>query len=250
MSSYRDSVDREAVSIQRAYYSNTANQYDDLHLHADVEHEFALDFLCSVLPSFGIQSVLDLGCGTGRVLLKIKQKMPSITCIGIEPSNELRSVGHAKGLSTAQLIDGDATSLSFPDRSFDLVCEFGALHHIPLPSKAISEMLRVARKAIFISDSNNFGQGGTLSRLAKQGLNSLGLWPVANLIKTKGKGYTISKEDGLAYSYSVFNDYDQIAKFCKSVHILNTVALNGGLNPYRSSSHVAVLGIKSGPTGQ
>lgn len=159
-------------------------------------------------------------------------------------------MGHAKGLSTAQLIDGDAMSLSFPDRSFDLVCEFGALHHIPLPSKAISEMLRVARKAIFISDSNNFGQGGTLSRLAKQGLNSLGLWPVANLIKTKGKRYTISKEDGLAYSYSVFNDYDQIAKFCKSVHILNTVALNGGLNPYRSSSHVAVLGIKNGPTGQ
>jgi ubiquinone/menaquinone biosynthesis C-methylase UbiE len=244
MFAHRDSAEREAVAIQRSYYAKTADRYDEMHVHGEGEHEFALDFLCSILPSFGIQSVLDIGCGTGRGLLKIKQRMPNTATLGIEPSDGLRAIGHAKGLSESELIDGDAMNLVFPDRSFDLVCEFGALHHIPQPSKAVAEMLRVARKAIFISDSNNFGQGGTLSRAAKQIINLLGLWPAANLVKTKGKGYTISEGDGLAYSYSVFNDYKQIAKACKSVHLLNTAALNGRANAYRSASHVAILGVK------
>jgi ubiquinone/menaquinone biosynthesis C-methylase UbiE len=116
-----------------------------------------------------------LAAGRGRALLRIKEKMPNYTAVGIEPSPELRGVGHAKGLSAAQLIDGDALNLAFSDGKFDLVCEFGALHHIPEPSKAVSEMLRVSRKAIFISDCNNFGRGGKVSRLIKQAVNAVGL---------------------------------------------------------------------------
>jgi len=86
--------------------------------------------------------------------------------------------------------------LAFADGSFDLVCEFGVLHHIPRPELAISEMLRVAKKAIFISDSNNFGQGGKFSRFLKQAINALGLWPATNMIKTKGRGFTLSAGDG------------------------------------------------------
>lgn len=252
MLSFRHNPNRaghdEEVAIQRAYYARTANQYDEVHVHDEGEHEFALDFLCSTLSSLGIHSVLDIGCGTGRALLKVKQRMPNITTVGIEPSSELRAVGHSKGLADTELMDGNAMQLAFPDQSFDLVCEFGVLHHVPVPSKAVSEMLRVARKAIFISDSNNFGQGGTLSRLVKQAINALGLWPAANLIKTKGKGYTISEGDGLYYSYSVFNDYPQIARACKSTHLFNTVPLSNGTNLYRSATHVALLGVKHGAT--
>jgi hypothetical protein len=103
-------------------------------------------------------------------------------------------------------------------------------------------MLSVAKKAIFISDSNNFGQGSLLSRIVKQLINAIGLWKVADLIKTKGKGYTFSQGDGLAYSYSVFNNYDQIKKQCSRIHLLNTK--DGSWNFYRTASHVACLGIK------
>jgi hypothetical protein len=103
-------------------------------------------------------------------------------------------------------------------------------------------MLRVASKAVFISDSNNFGQGGFLGRTVKQTLRSLRLWPLADFVKTRGKGYLISEGDGLAYSYSVFSNYEQISASCQSVHVLNTVP--AGKNPYRSASHVALLGIK------
>jgi hypothetical protein len=95
---------------------------------------------------------------------------------------------------------------------------------------------------VFISDCNNFGQGSALSRAIKQVLNAAGLWPVANFIKTRGKGFIVTEGDGLSYSYSVFNNYRQIASACDRVHMLNIV--NAGPNLYRTATHVALLGLK------
>jgi len=237
-----DPATRKAIDIQRAYYAETANSYDEMHVHECDEHSLALRFMLSMVEYCGVRSILDIGSGTGRSLLKIKLEKPGISVVGIEPSNELREVGYAKGLSAAELINGDAMNLAFDKGTFDLVCEFGALHHIPFPSKAVSEMLRVSRNCIFISDCNNFGRGTAVSRLLKQAFNAAGLWPLVYLSKTKGKGYCVSEGDGLAYSYSVFNDYKQIRKSCKSVYFLNTS--DAGPNLYRRASHVALLGVK------
>jgi ubiquinone/menaquinone biosynthesis C-methylase UbiE len=238
-----DPATQHAIVIQRAYYAETAHRYDSMHVNQEDEHSFALRFMVSVLEQLGIQSILDIGCGTGRGLLTLKRAMPGLVAVGVEPSAELRQAGYANGLTETELVDGDAMHLEFGDASFDLVCEFGALHHIAKPSKAVAEMLRVSRKAIFISDSNNFGQGSPLARLFKQMAHAAGLWPMVDFIKTRGKGYSISEGDGLFYSYSVFNDYKQIRKACQSVHLLNTS--DAGSNLYRSSTHVALLGIKS-----
>jgi ubiquinone/menaquinone biosynthesis C-methylase UbiE len=233
----------DPVVVQREYYARTANEYDRMHVSATDEHAFALAILVSIIDFLEIRSVLDIGSGTGRALLALRRNHSGLQVVGIEPSPELRAQGYRKGLTSQELVDGDAQALLFQDDSFDLVCEFGALHHIQNPRKAVSEMLRVARKAIFISDSNNFGQGGVASRCIKQIINAFGLWPVANLIKTRGRGYTISDGDGLAYSYSIFNDYDAITACCERIHFVNTVA--SGPNLYRSAPHLAVLGLKS-----
>ena len=240
-----DAATQNAIEIQRAYYAETAHRYDSMHVDQNDEHTFALRFMISALESLGIQSILDVGCGTGRGLLTLKKAMPGLLAVGVEPSAELRKAGYANGLTETELVEGDAMNLAYADNSFDLVCEFGALHHIPQPSKAVAEMLRVARKAIFISDSNNFGQGSPLARFFKQAANAVGLWPMLNRIKTRGKGYAISEGDGLFYSYSVFNDYQQIRNACASVHLLNTS--DAGSNLYRSATHVALLGIKPQP---
>ena len=241
MNSVTDSSDE--VSIQRRYYAQTAQAYDSMHVDDEREHHFALCLMMGAMDFLQVKSVLDIGSGTGRAIRWIKKHRPDILVRGIEPVEELRKVAYANGVSETELIPGNALALEFADDAFDLVCEFGVLHHIKTPNVAVAEMLRVAKKAVFISDSNNFGQGGRASRYIKQTLRSCGLWPLVNLIKTKGKGYTISEGDGLAYSYSVFNDYDQIQQQCESVHLINTVP--AGINPYRASSHVALLGIKN-----
>jgi hypothetical protein len=40
-----------------------------------------------------------------------------------------------------------------------VACAFGALHHVARPGQVVADMLRVGAKAVFISDSNSFGQG-------------------------------------------------------------------------------------------
>jgi ubiquinone/menaquinone biosynthesis C-methylase UbiE len=228
--------------IQKNYYSHTAHLYDDMHVQYGDEHYFALCWMSSLINMYSIKSILDIGSGTGRAISFLRQWHPNISIVGLEPVAELREQGHKRGIPLDQLIDGDAMALDFSDNEFEMVCEFGALHHIPDPSKAVSEMLRVGQRAIFVSDSNNFGQGPLAFRAIKQILNKIKLWKAYNYFATKGKGYYLSEGDGLFYSYSIFNDYDLIKNSCKSVHMLNTK--NSGQNLYKTASHLALFGLK------
>lgn len=230
------------VELQRRYYAETAQQYDAMHIHERDEHYVALCVMLGAVDFLGVTSILEIGSGTGRAIGHIKKMRPDILVRGIEPVKELREIAHAKGISPSELTDGDALALQCEADQFDMVCEFGVLHHIRTPERAVAEMLRVAHKAIFISDSNNFGQGSFLTRSIKQIMDMFGLWPTANLIKTRGRGYSVSAGDGLAYSYSVFTNYAQIQQQCKSVHLFNTGP--AGFNLYRTASHVALVGVK------
>lgn len=229
--------------IQRAYYATRATAYDAAHVNRD-EHYFALGVLDGLIDQLSVTSVLDVGAGTGRALFYLRDRRPDLLLHGVEPVAELREVAYARDFPAQHLTDGDALDLPFPDGAFDLVCAFGILHHIATPARAVSEMLRVAKRAVFISDCNNFGQGGWAWRTMKQTLHLLKLWPVANWLKTRGKGYQVTDGDGLAYSYSVFDTYGVVSRACKAVYTFNTVP--AGPSPYRSASHVAILGVKSG----
>ena len=193
-----EEMTNDAVAIQRAYYAATAESYDKMHDAYEENHGYSLaeQFLLGVAQFLNIKSVLDVGAGTGRVLLKINKEMPVLDAMGIEPSPELRRVGYANGLSPTQLRDGDATCLAFGEDSFDLVCEFGALHHMPEPSKAISEMLRVARKAIFIVDNNNFAVGSRYARALKQSLAAVGLGGSRYFLRLREKVIRLPKTTG------------------------------------------------------
>ena len=228
------------IETQREYYKATAHKYD--LMHADIEHKVELSFLSSSIEYFSIKSVLDIGSGTGRAISFLKSRHSNLIVKGIEPVAELREIGHSKGISKSDLIDGDGYNLSFGNGEFDLVCECGILHHTRFPDKVIKEMLRVAKKGIFISDRNRAGGTGWLSRFVRPTLDRFGLFDLAVFIMTKGKGFYITPGDGVSYSYSVFHNYKQIKKECNHVHILNTKG--NGINPYSTATHVALLAIK------
>jgi SAM-dependent methyltransferase len=232
----------EQIRLQRKYYAETAQDYDAMQLGPQDEHQFALSVLSAMIEYHGIRSVMDVGSGTGRALRYLKARHPHVRFVGIEPVEALREVGHAAGLSSEELTDGDVNALAFADGEFDLVCAFAVMHHVPQPARAVAEMLRVARKAIFISDANNFGQGGKLTRYLKQAIDALGLWRAFDWLRTRGRGYHVSAGDGLFYSYSVYNNYGQVRAACRTVHQFNTV--DAGISLVGSAPHVVLFGIK------
>ena len=165
--------ERGEVEIQRRYYAQTASSYDSMHVDVDEEHGVALAFLLAAIDLLQVKSILDIGSGTGRVIARLNEARADVFVLGIEPVAELRAVAYEKGIAKERLVDGDVLALEFGEGAFDMVCEFGVLHHIRRPARAVAEMLRVSKRAIFISDSNNFGQGSPASRILKQALNCL-----------------------------------------------------------------------------
>ncbi len=211
----------DAAELQARYYTGTASAYDAMHVHEDDGHAVALQFISSLIEQTQLRSVLDVGCGTGRALRHFRAAHPSLRVLGVEPIGAL--IRHAMEMHNvpANLVGcARGESLPFADASFDAVCELGILHHVADPNAVVGEMLRVARRAVFISDSNRFGQGSWLGRRAKLALWRLGLWPLANFLKTRGRGYSVSAGDGLSYSYSVFDSYDLLAAWADRIILI------------------------------
>ena len=108
--------------------------------------------------------------------------------MGVEPSAELREIGYSKGLSRNQLIDGDAMNLAFGASPSTWSASLARCITFPSRPGRWRRCCASSEKAIFISDSNNFGQGGRVPGYLKQAINAAGLWPLADRIKTRGKG--------------------------------------------------------------
>lgn len=208
---------RSREAIQRSYYSETANRYDEMHLAAGDEHYISLSYISALLRRIDARTVLDVGCGTGRASLYLREDNAEIAVYGIEPVAELLDVAVKKGANANSLVNGTGLDLPFKNSSFDAVIECGVLHHVREPERVVNEMMRVARKAVFLSDSNIFGQGKASVRVLKLALYKLGLWKLAKLIQTGGTGCMVSDGDGLAYSYSTYFQYGRLAEWAHTV---------------------------------
>ena len=139
----------DEIELQRRYYAETAAQYDSMHVHAGESHFFALELLAAQIRFNGAKSVLEIGSGTGRAVRFLKERFPHMRVLGVEPVAALRELAYSKGILASEIVDGDATALAYADEEFDIVCEFGVLHHIRDVDKAVAEMCRVARATPF-----------------------------------------------------------------------------------------------------
>jgi ubiquinone/menaquinone biosynthesis C-methylase UbiE len=231
------------VQYQRNHYNRIGHTYDARFINSHDEHYVALDFLTTFIEPLGIKTMLDVGCGTGRGVKYFWNK--NISVKGIEPV--LGLLKQATHNNKASLICGDGQFLPFRDNEFDASFELGVLHHVKNPDNIVKEMIRVSKKAVFISDSNRFGQGTMISRLIKLILYKMRLWNVVNILKTGGKGYTFNEDgDGLAYSYSIFDSYDLIAKWADRIILIPTKQekLISWFHPLMTSSHVLLCALK------
>jgi ubiquinone/menaquinone biosynthesis C-methylase UbiE len=238
-----------AELLQKTYYEKSAVTYDDLHA-LETEHRLAANYISSFIASLSVSSILDVGCGTGRGLSYLVERHPNVRAYGIEPVPALLERARERNITSRDsLLCGSGAHLPFADASIDAVCEFAVLHHVRKPNEFVREMTRVARKAVFISDCNRFGQGGFATRLAKLLLYKAGLWDAANFFLTRGKGYKISEGDGLFYSYSVFDSCAVLSEWADRIIFMPTSneSSNSIFQPLLTAKQVLVCALKDEP---
>jgi arsenite methyltransferase len=103
--------------------------------------------IAPILPG---ETVLDIGCGAGTDLLLAARRVgPGGRAIGIDMTEAMldRALASAAaaGLRNVEVHRADATALSLPDASVDVVISNGVLNLVPEKEKAFAEILRVLR---------------------------------------------------------------------------------------------------------
>jgi len=96
-------------------------------------------------------SVLDVGCAKGFMMYDFKKLMPNITIAGIDISQYAYDNAIEEMKSFIKV--GNAKSLPYSDKSFDLVISINTIDHLPLEEckQALREIQRVSKKDAFIS---------------------------------------------------------------------------------------------------
>lgn len=140
-----DLVDPERISISESWFNECTADY----------WRHARAYECAeLLRGDASASWLTVGDGRwGLDAIRISKKGFS-SVLATDISEALLRASKDRGLITAYSVE-NAERLSFKDNSFDYVFCKESLHHFPRPYVALYEMLRVARKGVFLIEPND-----------------------------------------------------------------------------------------------
>lgn len=100
----------------------------------------------------GVRSVLDLPCGTGRLLPELRAA--GYQAVGADVALEMMRAGRALRPGNAPLVQADAARLPFASAAFDAVVSLRFLFHIGEQERrsCLSEMRRVAGAGVVVGE--------------------------------------------------------------------------------------------------
>jgi len=129
------------------------------YAHQEYKHKTEANLIQKTLkkiPSKEIK-ILDVACGTGRMLSEVFKVNKNIHYFGLDTSKEMTNVLKKKALKLGKeklvkIKFGNANKIPFKDNAFDLVFTYHLLWHLEKKDqeKIISEMIRVTKKNGFI----------------------------------------------------------------------------------------------------
>lgn len=97
------------------------------------------------LPLAAASRVLDVGCGTGELLRRVRANVPDAVLAGLDPVPEMLDVAREKLSGRDDLRVGYADRLPWNAGTFDVVVSCNMFHYISEPLTALREMARVLR---------------------------------------------------------------------------------------------------------
>jgi SAM-dependent methyltransferase len=111
------------------------------HVHSRRIHVLS-KHLAALIPNNA--SILDVGCGDGKISALIKELRPDITIHGVEVL-----VREGAAIDIQQF---DGNTLPFDDNHFDCVMFIDVLHHTEDPMILLKEAQRVTKDSIILKD--------------------------------------------------------------------------------------------------
>jgi ubiquinone/menaquinone biosynthesis C-methylase UbiE len=136
-----------SVLSRGSSFASWASGYDDSALQRVLFEPVH----CSVLEQLrlhasGAASLLDVGCGTGRLLRLAAQFYP--LAVGLDPCLDMIEAGRRRDPSASPLfVCGVAERLPFPTGTFDVVTSTLSLRHWQDPMSGLRELARVLSEA-------------------------------------------------------------------------------------------------------
>ena len=94
------------------------------------------------------ERVLDVGCGTGTLLIAAKSRSPLAQLVGVDTDERVLAIARKKIAQhkiEAEVAQAGAEHLPFPTSSFDIVMSTLVFHHLPteIKQRAMREIYRV-----------------------------------------------------------------------------------------------------------
>jgi SAM-dependent methyltransferase len=127
----------------------SARLYDGLvrRLYTAGRQRRADELVARILARRGVEAVLELGCGPGRLLQRLAAALPRARLTGVDLSPYMLELAEARLEGRAALRQADAAALPFEDGSFDAVVACHVLGHVPpdMARATVDEARRVLR---------------------------------------------------------------------------------------------------------
>jgi len=142
-----ENIRKKRADVAKAYFNNNASQWNQLRsMHvaeSEVEHH-----LLGLIGRAKIESYLDIGTGTGRILALMAEHVEH--GLGIDQSNEMLALARTQleqeGLKNVSVRKGDMYSMPIDDDCVDLATIHLVLHYAQEPQLVINEAARTLRK--------------------------------------------------------------------------------------------------------
>jgi SAM-dependent methyltransferase len=206
--------------------------YDRLLRLTMREDEFKSALIAEARVKAG-DRVLDLGCGTGTLLVMLQRECPEAQLTGIDGDPDVLRLAAEKARSTGGTLDlrkALAVALPFPDSTFDHVLSTLVFHHLTTIDKtrALNEAYRVLRPGglLLVAD---WGQPqNTLMLLASLGIRLL-----------DGSETTRANLEGRLPELMEDARFDEAREVERRMTMFGTLSLYRGMRPRRDGSRIS-----------
>jgi ubiquinone/menaquinone biosynthesis C-methylase UbiE len=177
------------------FFDGRASGWDDRTGAGSVEH---LAPLAAAVLKVGRspERILDIGCGTGAATLFLAREFPHARVRGVDISPAMISRARAKiGLDPEARVafrQGDASSLAWPEKSFDLI----TLVNMPIFFREISRVLRPGGSVIVIATLGDWTPFSTPQTTVRKRFQRLGVDMAGSGETGAGRWYCGHRADG------------------------------------------------------